>query len=206
MNERSSHPASHTERRRTSATVPEDYTEITLFSGDCRVANKPNQLLTTILGSCVSACMHDPVAKVGGMNHFLLPATKNTELDSQSSAAARYGAYAMEQLINQMMKHGAVRSRLQVKVFGGGNVMASSMAIGHSNAEFVREYLRHEGLSIVSEDLGGSYPRRVHFYPDTGKVMVRRLQRRDDLKVVEEEQRFAARLQHAPVTGEVDLF
>ncbi|NET71205.1 MAG: chemoreceptor glutamine deamidase CheD [Sphaerospermopsis sp. SIO1G2] len=194
------------ERRNSSGlAIPKDHTVVKLFSGDCEITDKPKHVMVTILGSCISACIRDAVAKVGGMNHFLLPNTPN-EIASDSMEALRYGAYAMEQLINALLKAGAKRDRLEIKVFGGGNVLASNMMIGDRNVHFIREYLRNEGLRIVSEDLGDKYPRRIHYYPDTGKVMMRKLHRKEDMKVVEEERNFAASLRNKPIEGGVDLF
>jgi chemotaxis protein CheD len=178
---------------------------VKLYSGDCYVSRKPMEMLVTILGSCVAACIRDPLAGVGGMNHFLLPETSNS-IDPNSSDAARYGAYAMEQLINQIMKAGGARNRLEVKVFGGGNVTSSTAMIGDKNVAFVRRFLKDEGLKIASEDLGGNLPRRIHYYPDTGRVMMRKLQRKEDMVIVERERNYASSLKKQTLEGEIDLF
>ncbi len=198
-------PQHQSERRRSGWDMPKDHTIVKLFSGDCYVTDQSKHMLVTILGSCVSACIRDPKTGVGGMNHFLLPRTKS-DVRSDSSEAARYGAFAMEQLINGLLQLGAVKSRLEVKVFGGGNVIDSNLLIGSQNIQFVREYLLKEGLLILSSDLGGTYPRRIHYFPDTGKVMMRNLQRSEDKKIVEEEKRFAETLANKPIGGDVDLF
>jgi len=155
-------------------------TVVKVFSGDCYSTDQAGEVLVTVLGSCVACCMRDPVAKVGGMNHFLLPDGSNA-----AEAPNRYGAYSMEKLINDLLKKGAMKSRLEIKVFGGGNVIKSSAMIGDKNVKFIREYLKQEGLRINQEDLGGTSPRRIHYYPDTGKVMMRKINRDDDLKKVE---------------------
>ena len=178
---------------------------IKLFSGDCYVSNKPGEVLMTILGSCVAACIRDPIALVGGMNHFLLPETHDTH-QINNNDATRYGAYAMERLINDILKLGGVKNRLEVKVFGGANVIDSSAMIGDKNVEFVRSFLKKEGLAIASEDLGDTYPRRINYYPDTGKVMLRKLRRREDMQVVDAERRYASSLSQKPVEGDIDLF
>jgi chemotaxis protein CheD len=158
-------------------------TFVKIFSGDCYSTNKPGEVLVTVLGSCIACCMRDPIAKVGGMNHFLLPDGSNA-----LEAPNRYGAYAMEQLINDMLKKGAMKSRLEIKVFGGGNVIKSSAMIGDKNVNFVREYLKQEDLRISQEDLGGTSPRRIHYYPESGKVMMRKINREDELRKVEREE------------------
>ena len=159
--------------------------------------------LTTTLGSCVAACIRDPVLKIGGMNHFLLP--DGTVGDG---APARYGSYAMELLINDLLKRGAHRKRLEAKVFGGGNVLKgfTNNPVGTRNAEFVREYLRAEHIPIVAEDLLGSHPRKVWFFPQTGRVVVQRLPHAHEAEVAAAESAVRARLSKAPVTGGVELF
>lgn len=205
MTNKPSATAQSEERRKSGFPTPDDHSIVKLFSGDCYVTDKPKHLLVTILGSCVSACIRDPIAGIGGMNHFLLPHGEHRDFDHVNEAT-RYGAYAMEQLINGIISKGGVKSRLEVKVFGGGNVIKSNTLIGDRNVQFVREFLRKEGLLITGSDLGGTYPRRIHYYPDTGKVMMRNLRRQEDMKVIEEERQFAAALEKKPVEGEVDLF
>ena len=159
--------------------------------------------LVTLLGSCVAACIRDPMLKLGGMNHFLLP-------DGQvgDGAPARYGSFAMELLINDLLKRGASRGRLEAKVFGGGNVLKGFTAnpVGTRNAEFVRQYLATERIAVVGEDLGGIHPRKVWFFPHTGRVVVQRLPHAHGAEVVEMESAIRARLSSAPVTGGVELF
>lgn len=185
-------------------TMPEDHQVVQIYSGDWHVSTQPKELLVTILGSCVSACIRDPIAKVGGMNHFLLPGSELVV--PELSDAARYGVYAMESLINGLLKAGARKERLEVKVFGGGNVINNSQRIGSKNAAFIRQFLKNEGIPIISEDLEGDLPRRIHYYPDTGKVMMRKLIRKEDLKVVEEEAQYSKSIVIKPVEGDVDLF
>lgn len=177
---------------------------VKIFSGDCYVTGQPDEMLVTILGSCVSACIRDPIARVGGMNHFLLPGTGNKEVES--GAAARYGLFAMESLINGILSHGGRKDRLEIKVFGGGNVINNSARIGTKNAEFIRGFLKSEGYRIASEDLEGTHPRRLHYFPDSGKVMMRRLQRKEDMVIVEEEARYSRSIASKPIEGDIDLF
>ncbi|AOB32850.1 chemotaxis protein CheD [Bordetella sp. H567] len=131
-------------------------------------------MITTVLGSCVAACIRDPQTGVGGMNHFMLP-----EGDSQSPASAtmRYGAFAMEVLINEVLKAGGARERLQAKVFGGGAVLEAmqQMNIGERNGHFVLNYLAMENIPVLAKDLGDVYARRISFFPRDGRVMVRKM-------------------------------
>jgi chemotaxis protein CheD len=177
---------------------------IKIISGQWHVCGRGGEMLTTILGSCVSACIRDTVLGIGGMNHFLLPGDDCG--DMQFNESARYGAFAMECLINGLLNAGAQKSRFEIKVFGGGNVINNSAQIGSKNAAFIRAFLHREGYAIASEDLEGNLPRRVHYYPDTGKVMVRQLRRHDDLKVIDEEDRYKRRILASPIAGEVELF
>jgi chemotaxis protein CheD len=159
--------------------------------------------LTTTLGSCVAACIRDPVLKIGGMNHFLLP-----DGNVGDGAPARYGSYAMELLINDLLKRGAHRKRLEAKVFGGANVLKgfTSNPVGTRNAEFVRQYLRAEHIPVIAEDLLGIHPRKVWFFPQTGRVVVQRLPHAHEAEVAAAESAVRARLAKAPVTGGVELF
>jgi chemotaxis protein CheD len=131
-------------------------------------------MITTVLGSCVAACIRDPLTGVGGMNHFMLP-----EGDGQSPASAtmRYGAFAMEVLINEVLKAGAARERLEAKVFGGGAVLAAmhQMNIGERNGQFVLSYLKTEGIPVLAKDLGDVHARRISYFPRDGRVMVRKM-------------------------------
>lgn len=178
---------------------------VKLISGNCYVTDQPDQMIVTILGSCVAACLHDPLARIGGMNHFLLPdgpegGARNT------GSASRYGTHAMEQLINGILQLGGSKSRLQAKVFGGGNVTNSSALIGSRNVHFIREFLRNENIPITSEDLGDTYPRRLRFYPDTGKALLMKLRRKEDYAIIEDERRFADSLRKQPIEGGIELF
>jgi chemotaxis protein CheD len=159
--------------------------------------------LTTTLGSCVAACLRDPVLKIGGMNHFLLP-----EGNVGDGAPARYGSYAMELLINDLLKRGAHRKRLEAKVFGGANVLKgfTSNPVGTRNAEFVLAYLDAERIPVVAEDLRGIHPRKVFFFPQTGKVMVNRLPHAHGAEVAATETAVRTRLSRTPVSGGVELF
>jgi chemotaxis protein CheD len=166
-----------------------------------------DMMIVTVLGSCVSACIRDRVTGIGGMNHFMLP-DGGSDTDSPVSASMRYGTYAMEVLINDLLKSGARRENLEAKVFGGGNVLRGFIAInvGERNAQFVRDYLRAENIRVVAEDLNDIYPRKVYFFPRTGKVLVKKLKQLNNNTLVNREQDYASRLLTNPVAGDVELF
>ncbi|HEV2609565.1 MAG TPA: chemoreceptor glutamine deamidase CheD [Noviherbaspirillum sp.] len=166
-----------------------------------------DMLIVTVLGSCVSACIRDRVSGIGGMNHFMLP-DGSSDADSPVSASMRYGTYAMEVLINDLLKAGARRENLEAKVFGGGNVLRGFVAInvGERNANFVREYLRAENIRTIAEDLNDIYPRKVYFFPRSGKVLVKKLKQLNNNTLVNREQDYAQRLLSTPVAGAVELF
>ena len=166
-----------------------------------------DMMIVTVLGSCVSACLRDRVNGVGGMNHFMLP-DGGGESDSPVSVSMRYGTYAMEILINELLKAGARRENLEAKVFGGGNVLRGFNAInvGERNADFVRNYLRAESIRVIAEDLNDIHPRKVYFFPRTGKVLVKKLKSLNNNTLVNREQDYASRLQTGNLTGSVDLF
>lgn len=164
-----------------------------------------DMLLVTVLGSCVAACIRDHENGIGGMNHFMLPDEGGREVVSNS---ARYGTYAMEVLINHLLKSGARRSRLEAKVFGGGAVLESlsSSNVGARNAEFVLNYLQTEKIPIVAKDLLDSYPRKVYFFPQTGRVLVRKLHRVHNDTLFNREKEYRARIARSKVEGDVELF
>lgn len=166
---------------------------------------KRDMLIVTVLGSCVSTCMRDSESGVGGMNHFMLPA-HGGDPKSPVSSSARYGAFAMEILINQLLGLGAKRERLEAKVFGGGRVLAGLTDIGQRNVEFVRDYLRRERVKLVAEDLGKNYARKVYFFANTGRVLVKQLRTLHNDTIFTRERNYAAQLEVVPVSGEADLF
>jgi chemotaxis protein CheD len=197
-------PAIHLVDRRDEDFDDKNHQTVKVFSGNWHVSTRPNEVLVTILGSCVSACIRDPIISIGGMNHFLLPGDGTST--ANTSEGARYGVFAMESLINGIIKAGGRKDRLEVKVFGGGNVIKNSQKIGSKNAAFIRQFIRQEGLRITSEDLEGDLPRRLHYFPATGKVMMKRLHRKEDMRVVEEETRYRNTMAAKPVEGDIDLF
>ena len=166
--------------------------------------SRDEMAIVTVLGSCIAACLWDRVMRIGGMNHFMLP-------DGDSSdASGRYGSYAMELLINEMLKMGARRESMQAKIFGGAQVMANftTMNVGERNTNFVTEYLQTERIPIVSEDVLDIYPRKVVFFPSSGKAMVKRLAHAHPEALVQQEisRGSAAVVARNTAGGSVDLF
>ncbi len=158
-------------------------------------------LIMTTLGSCIAACLWDREARIGGMNHFMLP--------EGDAGSGRYGSYAMELLINEMLKHGATRATMEAKVFGGGQVIDGmhTMNVGERNTGFVMEYLKTERIPIVSKDVLGPYPRKVCFLPASGKAMVKRLASANTSALAAQDLAAAKRaLPQSTGGGSVDLF
>lgn len=178
-----------------------------LLPADYRVSDQPIALVT-LLGSCVAACIYDPAIGVGGMNHFMLPDSQPTSMAARGDGSARYGAHAMELLINDLLKRGARRSRLQAKVFGGGNVLRgfTSDPIGTRNARFVLDYLQAEAIPVLAKDLGDVHPRKVCFFVQSGRALVRLLPVTRDAEIVKAERALYGRLARTPVAGSVELF
>ena len=161
-------------------------------------------LIMTTLGSCIAACLWDRQQRIGGMNHFMLPDGASTGSD-----AGRYGSYAMELLINELIKRGATRSTMEAKVFGGGAVISgmNSINVGERNTKFVLDYLATERIAVVSKDVMDVYPRKVCFLPHSGKAMVKRLAATNTDTLLAQER--AAAQKAAPAAsagGSIDLF
>jgi chemotaxis protein CheD len=167
------------------------------------------EMICTVLGSCVSACVRDRTTGIGGMNHFMLPLDRSRGESAWAdarSAATRYGNVAMEWLINDLLKVGAKRSNLEFKLVGGGKVLAAMTDVGAGNIEFVRNYMRTEGFDVAGEDLGDVYPRKVHFYPETGLVRVKKLLSTRNDTIFARERNYLQQVSAAPQTGDVELF
>jgi chemotaxis protein CheD len=175
-----------------------------LLPGEYYVAVR-DMLLVTVLGSCVAACIRDTRLGMGGMNHFMLP---ESDANEPASSSARYGTYAMEVLINHLLKLGARRENLEAKVFGGGNVLPglTQANVGHKNAAFVMEYLRTEGIRVAAKDLADVHPRKVYYFPATGRALIKRLRAMHNDTIIERETDYRSRLVRAPVGGDVELF
>jgi len=180
---------------------------VKVFPGEFHVTARPDEMLVTILGSCVAACIRDPVTKLGGMNHFMLRQGHSSGWGNDPQST-RYGNFAMEKLINELIKGGCSRDRMEIKVFGGGNVIdsISNRPVGTQNAEFVLHFLEAEGLRCAVQDLGGQYPRRIHYSPATGRVVRRLLGTGDTHVITREETEYAARLLAKKPAGDVELF
>jgi chemotaxis protein CheD len=181
----------------------------TVHQGDCLVSNEPDLTFSTVLGSCISACVRDRAANVGGMNHFLL-AEQSASAADRYGASARYGAFAMEQLINKVLTRGSGRkANLEIKVFGGGKINGALDDIGLKNIEFVREFLLNEGYEMAKEDLGGTYARRVMFKPYSGRAFIKRLDNAANASIAKEELAVAASRRSVitkPVVDDIELF
>lgn len=171
-------------------------------------ATGENEYITTTLGSCVSACLWDPLVRFGGMNHFMLPDAGEGRIGfgGAASDAARYGSFAMEHLINAILKAGGRRERLRAKIVGGGHVLQISTKVGERNIAFVRDYLTNEGIQIVGEDVGGTSGRQVRFHPLTGAAAVRPLASTESRGLVEHEGRYRTDIERKPTAGSVELF
>jgi chemotaxis protein CheD len=169
--------------------------KVHVTQGESHVSADPNVVMTTVLGSCIAACLRDPSTGIGGMNHFLLPDSGDNRKDGD---AVRYGAYAMELLINGLLKKGARRDRLEAKIFGGGKLFDGLSDVGASNAAFAERFLRDEGIPIVSSSTGGLSARRVEFWPASGRV-------RQRLVAVDNAPVEVRRPAPAPVAGGGDL-
>jgi chemotaxis protein CheD len=177
---------------------------VKVFPGEYYVTSKADEVLVTVLGSCVSACIRDPRLGIGGMNHFML--AEGTRGGWGANESTRYGNFAMEKLINELLKAGCSRETMEIKVFGGGNVTDTNNAIGTQNAEFVLRYLKDEGLRFAAQDLGGQQPRRIHYYPSTGRVVRRLLGGTETFNVTREETEYAKSLRSKKTAGDVELF
>jgi chemotaxis protein CheD len=181
---------------------------VMVLPGRHYVTDNEKEMVVTLLGSCVAACIRDPITAVGGLNHFLLPESDSGQWGQTVDAAMRYGNHAMETLINDIIKRGGIRSRLEVKVFGGAHVIegATALSVGQKNVDFVQEYLRNEGFDIAASHLGGALPRRIHYFPITGKVQMRQLQRSADKDLFKKEMSYRSQIQVDTGGGDAELF
>lgn len=185
-------------------------TSVKLQPGECYVT-KENEMVVTVLGSCISACVRDPVAGVGGMNHFMLPKQTVNHKISRSSLGNPelcYGNWAMEHLINSVLKHGGAKNRLQIKIFGGAKVLAnmSNINIGERNIEFILSYLENDGWAIDSQNLGGDFPRKIVYFPREGNVKMKRMQVERNKEIAVKEESYLDSLSRKPAGEDVELF
>lgn len=169
------------------------------------------ELISTVLGSCVSVCIRDPSIGVAGMNHFMLPASGQfSTVDwgaSSVSSATRYGNWAMEYMVNALLKAGAKRNNFEIKVFGGGQVLANLTDIGQRNILFTLGYLKNEGFDPIAVDVGDVYPRKVYYFAWDGKVRVRKLTSTHNQTIVRRERDYMDRIKKEGDTGgDIELF
>jgi len=161
---------------------------------------RAKEMMVTVLGSCVSACVRDAEMGVGGMNHFMLPASQHESHgtwggDSTRDHAMRYGDFAMKRLINDVLRNGGRRENLEIKIFGGGRILAEMTDIGGRNIDFIHRYIRDCGLRLANEDTGGIYPRKIYYFPETGKVRVKKLRTLHNNTIVERESSYMHQLE-----------
>ncbi|TDF35718.1 chemoreceptor glutamine deamidase CheD [Alteromonadaceae bacterium M269] len=172
--------------------------------------SRSEELIATTLGSCVSACIWDEYSSIGGMNHFMLPLTDKESHEvtwgNDQSDATRFGNYAMEHLINEILANGGLRKNLRAKVFGGGKIMENMSDVGHKNCQFVIDYLATENVPIIAHDLGSTYPRKIMFDPISGKAHMKRLQSMHNNTLVDREASYQKSIANKPVEGDIELF
>lgn len=177
-----------------------------IFPGEYYATGR-DMVLVTVLGSCVCACIRDKASGIGGMNHFMLPDSGQDRINPLGESA-RYGTYAMEILINQLLKMGAKRSNFEAKVFGGASVLRGFTVnnVGERNAEFVLQFLKTEKIPVVAQDMLDVNPRKVYYFPTTGLVRVKNLKQVHNDTIISREAEYNTRLQYAKLEGDVELF
>lgn len=181
-----------------------------ILPGQFYVSNK-GEMIVTVLGSCISACIRDPQRKIGGMNHFMLPTTgaggsSDAWQKDVTSLPSRYGEWAMEFLINEILKQGGNKKNLEVKIFGGGKILQNMTDIGERNIRFAKEFLANEGLKIDSQDVGDLCPRKVLYFSDSGKVKLKRLRSIHNDTIQAREKAYIQEINEEPAAGDIELF
>ena len=174
-----------------------------ILPGEFFVSSEP-MVVYTVLGSCISACIRDPLVGVGGMNHFMLPEPKESGHDSWGEST-RYGSFAMESLINEILKRGGHRSRLEIKLFGAGKIYDGKIDVGDKNSKWVLQYLQSEGLTVVKTDLGDVFPRKVYYHTDSGKVLMKKIERVKNRTILDRETEYAAKVRAVTQQPEEDV-
>ncbi|HEX7767405.1 MAG TPA: hypothetical protein VF443_11870 [Nitrospira sp.] len=165
-----------------------------ILPGEFFVSREP-MVVYTVLGSCISACIRDPRTGVGGMNHFMLPAPKEHRSgDAWGGESTRYGSFAMEQLINGILSRGGAKQRLEIKLFGAGKLYESNIDVGARNSEWVLRYLHDEGLPIAKRDLGDVFPRKLYYFTDSGRVLMKKITRIKNRTIMARESDYEYRL------------
>jgi chemotaxis protein CheD len=182
---------------------------VKILPGEFYVTNS-NEIIATVLGSCISVCIRDTKLGIGGMNHFMLPENNKKGDDSwkynKIDKAARYGSDAMEHLINELLKNGGRKNNFEIKVTGGGKIMAKMNDIGSKNIAFIKNYLKTEGYDIESEDVGEIYPRKVRYFPKTGKLQVKKLRSMHNDTVINRESDYKRHIEEDKIEGDIELF
>jgi chemotaxis protein CheD len=194
----------HVPRNNLPVDIDSELSRVSINIGGLRASREP-LILDTVLGSCIAACLYDQETGIGGMNHFMLP----EGADPKNPASTRYGVYAMELLIAELMKIGADRSRFQAKIFGGGhvlNIRENLDGVPQRNIDFVKRFLETEKIPVIREDLGGYLPRRVLFHTNTGKVFMKYLGNNEAKRTAEEELVYLISLKKQKLDGDVTLF
>ena len=172
---------------------------------------KTGEMITTVLGSCVSACIRDVTTGIGGMNHFMLPMKSSEQIKMDvkdfKNDAMRYGNWAMEHLINDILKLGCKKTNLEIKLFGGGQIFAHEILnIGEQNAEFAIKYLNVEHMKVAAKDLGGNQARKVNFFPKSGRALVKRFESLHNETIVQREEKYYHSLVTHDSDGDIELF
>ncbi|ASD65891.1 chemoreceptor glutamine deamidase CheD [Pseudoalteromonas piscicida] len=168
--------------------------------------SKQDELISTVLGSCIAACVYDEKLGIGGMNHFMLPGAKALREVHADDLNCRYGNWAMEYLINEVLKNGASRSNLKIKLFGGGKIISSMTDIGEGNIRFAQAYVEEESLNLVAQDVGGPWPRKVIFHPQSGKAQVKKLQTMHNNTIEQREVRYLHDIEAQDNKTDIELF
>ena len=178
---------------------------VKVLPGEFHVSEDEDMIVTT-LGSCISACIRDKKFGIGGMNHFMLPKSEGGDW-AGTSASTRYGNFAMEHLINEILKRGGSRENLEAKIFGGADFMnGNTLAIGDNNTKFARDYLRLENIPIVAEDLGGSFSRKIYYHPINGKIIMKKITVAPNDTIQQREKDYAQQLGSTKIESEIELF
>lgn len=173
-----------------------------VLPGQYYVTNAKDEMVSTVLGSCIAACIRDKVLNIGGLNHFMLPEGEG----GMDGVAARYGVYAMEHLMNDIIKMGGKKSNFEIKVFGGGKIMRGMTDIGAKNIRFLRQFLLTEGLTVEAEDLGLEFSRKVNYFPASGRVLVKRLRSIHVETIASEEAVYSRNLEQESSGNDIELF
>ncbi len=173
-------------------------------------ATKEQECISTVLGSCIAACIRNVRTGAGGMNHFMLPGDpgrNGSAWQTSDALETRFGVAAMESLINEILKLGARKPDLEVKLFGGGEILnMQNSAVGKRNVEFALRFMQEEGYEVISQDLGGPHPRKVIYFPETGKVLVKRLRAIQTATIVAQENKYVDGFDTQQSTGSIELF